>query len=162
MSNKSFVSPFNRLKSLDPKLLLAVVIAVALAIIMLAIVSRFILKEPAHDTSSTITTLPYWKVENEPTTFEWQPATAEEAIEVTGTRYFAGRVSNDETGPGTALVNEGYLQIELEQALTSTQAKTGFQKGNEVCVVTTAYSAGAAGLEQARPDLDYETVCGTL
>lgn len=101
---------------------------------------------------------------NQPTekTFIWQPLD-QPPVDVTGTTQTSTIVPNKAANPGTALVNEGYRMVELEQTeLTAYQNQTGFQRDKDVCVVTASMSNGEADMWVDNPDYIYELKCGRL
>lgn len=107
--------------------------------------------------------LDYWDETQAGVSFVWQPKGASYSTELLGEKRTGNFVANSAISPGFQLVNDGYTQVPLEKSEQSaTQATTGFQKGQEICVLTTSISDGHEGLLENTPDLNYELICGTL
>ena len=103
-------------------------------------------------------------LEDQPTEviFAWQPID-QPPIEIVGQLRQGDSVPNTTANPGTALVNEGYRMVEVEQTgLAAYQNQTGFQRDKEVCVVTASMSNGEADMWVDNPSYTYELSCGIL
>lgn len=108
-------------------------------------------------------TLPYWESSKSNVLFVWQPQGERVPVQINGEELEAGKVLANDRSPGMQLVDDGYVQVDLYQGEpVATEAVSGFQKDQNVCVLNTAVSNGVAGMLEDNPELDYTLTCGVL
>lgn len=106
--------------------------------------------------------LTYLEAQPTESNFVWQPLD-QPPIEIVGQLRQGDSVPNATANPGTALINEGFKLIKIEQVSPEIyQSQTGFQKGNEVCVVIASTANGERGLWVDNPEYTYDLTCGQL
>lgn len=167
MSQPLFAKVHQQFQSTKTGWLFVLAGAVAGLLVLGAVVAyqRMAKTTPQYPTAADgpkLADLTYLEAQPTESNFVWQPLD-KPPVNVVGNLQTSLSVPVTAANPGTALINEGYQMIKVDQAeMKAYQSQTGYQKERDVCLLIASMANGEADMWADNPDYIYELKCGRL